>query len=315
MNPINYKFNVGIAAISWVNDDIPGLGDDTDIHEVLREMNELGYIATEKGRTFPDDEKELRALLDKHDILLASQFVSVKFSDSSIHQQELENFKKKVQFLKNVGCEYVIVCEMAGSTHWDSRSPERLTFRRLSPNGWETLVHGLHEAGKICQAHDMTLVYHPHAGTVIEQKEDVDYLMELTDKRYVHLLYDTGHALYGNYDPLELLIKHRERIKYVHLKDVRMDVLNRCRREGKTFREEVIEGIFTVPGDGDIDFRPILKQLIKTNYHGWVIVEAEQDPEKANPYRYAKKAKEYLDQLEKEIVQELKEKKGELSNG
>lgn len=310
MGKLNYKFDVGIAAISWVNDDITGLGDDTDINQILSEMNEIGYIATEKGRTFPDDETELKELLAKHNIELASQFVSVMFSDRSIHNQEIEKFTKQVQFLKAMGCDYVIACEMAGSTHWDDRDPERSSPKKLSKEEWSALAEGLNKAGEICQQYDMELAYHPHAGTVIEQKEEVDYLMEITDERYVHLLFDTGHALYGNYDPYELLIKYLDRINYVHYKDVRTDVLKRCRQDGKTFREEVVEGIFTVPGDGAIDFKPIMKKLMEVSYQGWIIVEAEQDPAKVNPYKYAKMAKEYLDQLEQELVKELK--KGEI---
>lgn len=315
MRQLNYEFNVGIAAISWVNDDIPGLGDETSIDEILKEMNELGYIATEKGRTFPDDEQELKALLNKHNMTLASQFVSVLFSDPALHDEQIANFRKQAEFLKAMGCDYVIVCEMAGSTHWDARNPERRTPKDLSEEEWDSLAKGLNKAGEIAREYGMQLVYHAHAGTVIEQKEDVDKLMKITDARYVNLLFDSGHALYGNYDPYEFLINHLDRIKYVHYKDVRPEVLKACRAAGKTFREEVVDGIFTVPGDGVIDFQPIMRKLMETNYHGWIIVEAEQDPAKANPYEYAKKAIEYLQQTEEELVQELTKGKGEFANG
>lgn len=309
---LNYNFDIGIAAISWVNDDIPGLGDNTPLDDVLKEMNELGYIATEKGRTFPDDQNELKSILSKHHLTLASQFVSVKFSDATLHKEEIAQFKKQAQFLKEMGCDYVIVCEMAGSMHWDPRVSNHKDIHRLDESGWNALVKGLHEAGEYCNELGLELVYHPHAGTVIEQKEEVDKLMAMTDSQYINLLYDTGHAVYGNYDPYELLDNYLDRIKYVHYKDVRLDVLKQCRIEGKNFREEVLEGIFTVPGDGVIDFKPIIKKLMLSGYQGWIIVEAEQDPEKANPYQYAKKAIKYLHETEEQIQEELTKVNGGL---
>src|SRR5699024_4444225 len=235
----------------------------------------------------------------------ASQFIGIKFSNLGQFEEEFASFKKQVSFLEGMGCDYAIVCEMGGSLHWDETDPDRKEQKKLSSEEWNDLVDGLNNEGKYVQEQGMTLVFHPHAGTVIEQKEDVDKLMERTDERYVHLLYDTGHAYYGNYDPYEMLITYLDRILYVHYKDVRADILKQTKAEGKSFREEVVEGIFTVPGDGDIDFRPIMKQLMETNYRGWVVVEAEQDPAKANPYDYAKKAKTYLDQTEKELREEL----------
>lgn len=306
MTQLDYKFNIGIAAISWVNDDIPGLGDETTVETVLKEMQELGYIATEKGRTFPDDVEQLKSLLQTYNIRLASQFISTKFTKGNI-EEELSQFEKSVLFLKEMGCKYVIVCEMGGSTHWDieENQQERKTPKKLSEKEWGNLVHGLNKAGKISSKHGLTLVYHAHAATVVEQKDELKRLMEDTDKEYVSLLYDTGHALYGNYNPLELLKNHRERIKYIHFKDVRKQVLKKCRKNGNTFREEVVKGIFTVPGDGDIDFKEIMEELIRTNYKGWIIVEAEQDPEKANPYEYAKKAMAYLKKTEYDILQKI----------
>jgi inosose dehydratase len=195
-----------------------------------------------------------------------------------------------------MGCKHVIVCEMGGSMHWDPRRlPEDKTIQRLTDKGWAALVEGLHRAGKLCESFGMKLVYHFHAGTVVETAEEIDRLMALTDPNLVHLLYDTGHALYGGYDPLELLHKYEDRIEYVHVKDVRRDVLEQVRKENLDFRSAVLRGMFTVPGDGCIDFAPIFEKLVEKNYNGWIIVEAEQDPAIAHPYTYAKMAKDYID--------------------
>jgi inosose dehydratase len=292
------QFRIGIAPISWVNDDIPGLGDHHTQDQVLSEMASIGYISTEMGRLFMQDPPALKAKLEEHGMELASKFVGTLFSDATRLEEELQSFSEWVKYLKEMGCEYVITCEMGGSMHWDPRrSPEDMDIQRLTDNEWESLVGGLHRAANLCQENGMQLVYHFHAGTVVETAEEIDRLMEMTDPNLVHLLFDSGHALYGGYDPLKLLQKYGDRIKYVHLKDVRGDVLEYIRKENIDFRTAVVKGLFTVPGDeeGCIDFASIFKELIERNYDGWMIVEAEQDPAVAHPYKYAKMAKEYID--------------------
>ncbi len=159
----------------------------------------------------------------------------------------------------------------------------------------------MQQAGEICNEYGMKLVYHYHASTVVEHEEEIDRLMEMTDPSLVHLLYDTGHAYYGGTDPLALLKKYQNRIPYIHLKDVRDEVLRRVKRERIPFVDAVIEGVFTVPGDGCIDFKPIFAQLAACGYEGWMIIEAEQDPLKAEPNAYARKTIDYI----KEITQGL----------
>jgi len=295
---VKKRYRVGIAPISWTNDDIPGLGDHYTEEQVLKEMAELGYQSTEMGRIFMRDPATLKERLDQYQIELASKFVSVLFSDASRRAKELESFRQWVEYLKKMGSKYVIVCEIGGSMHWDPRnSKETVPVCKLTDDEWETMVDGLHQAADICQANDMQLVYHYHAGTVVETKEEIDRLMETTDPKRVSLLYDTGHALYGGYDPLALLQKYIDRIQYVHLKNVRCNVLEEVRRKNLDFRTSVLKGLFTVPGDdeGCIDFEPIFQELLRSGYDGWWIVEAEQDPAKAHPYKYAKMAKEYID--------------------
>jgi inosose dehydratase len=291
-------FQIGIAPISWVNDDIPGLGDHHTQDQVLSEMASLGYISTEMGRLFMQEPPTLKAKLQEHGVKLASKFVGTLFSDSNRLEEELTSFSEWVNYLKEMGCEYVITCEMGGSMHWDPRrSQEDKRIQKLTDKEWESLVEGLHRAANICHKNGMQLVYHFHAGTVVETAEEIDRLMETTDPDLVYLLFDTGHALYGGYDPMELLMKYKDRIRYVHLKDVRQDVLDHVRKENIDFRTAVVKGLFTVPGDkdGSIDFAPIFKELITRDYNGWVIVEAEQDPAVAHPYKYAKMAKDYID--------------------
>src|SRR5699024_1151683 len=293
----NFEFKLGIAAISWVNDDIPGLGDHYSLDKVLSDIKNTGYIATEMGRTFPQDSIELKNILAKYQLELASKFVGVLFSDPELRDEELKTFTDWADFLQKMKCDYIIVCEMGGSMHWDKRNPDQKKVTPLTDDEWDSMVRGLDQAGEIAKSRGLELVYHPHGGTVVEQKEEVDRLMETTNSELVHLLFDTGHALYGNYDPLEQLINHYNRIKYIHYKDVRRDVLQKMREENLDFRQGVLEGVFTVPGDGCIDFKPIISELVKRGYKGWTIVEEEQDPDVAEHYKYAEMAKTYLDKI------------------
>ncbi|CAJ1001886.1 MULTISPECIES: myo-inosose-2 dehydratase [Brevibacillus] len=289
-------FRIGIAPIGWVNDDIPGLGDHYTQDQVLSEMSALGYVATEMGRLFMQEPAALKAKLDAYGIQLASKFVATLFSDANRLEEELQIFGSWVRYLKEMGCEHVIACEMGGSMHWDPRrAPGDTAVRKLTDDQWESLVEGLHRAARLCREHGMKLVYHYHAGTVVETADEIDRLMETTDPALVHLLFDTGHALYGGYDPLALAEKHGQRIQYVHLKDVRRDVLEHVRQQNLDFLTAVKLGMFTVPGDGCIDFAPIIQKLLENGYTGWLIVEAEQDPAVAHPYTYAQRAKEYLE--------------------
>ncbi|WP_332631356.1 myo-inosose-2 dehydratase [Halalkalibacter flavus] len=302
---LNHEFKIGIAALSWINDDMPALGDNYSLEQVLSEMNSLGYVATELGRKFPTEKNELKAILNKYQLTLASKFVGVIFSDPELREKELESFCKWVDFLAEMGCKHVIICEMGGSMHWDRRRLDDKKVVPLSDVEWNSMVQGLNKAGEMCQERGLELVFHPHGATVVEQKEDIDRLMETTDSNLVHLLFDTGHSEYGKYNPLEQLQNHYNRIKYVHLKDVRTSVLSKVQLGELDFREGVLAGVFTVPGDGSINFKPILEELMFRGYKGWLIVEAEQNPEIANPYKYAKIAKNFID----ETIHEISNKK------
>lgn len=142
----------------------------------------------------------------------------------------------------------------------------------------------------------MKLVYHHHLGTGVQTAEEVDRLMAGTDPAHVHLLYDTGHAYISDGDYMGMLEKHIGRIKHVHFKDARLNVMEQCRLEGQSFRQSFLKGMFTVPGDGCIDFREVYQLLLKHSYSGWIVIEAEQDPDVANPLEYALIARNYIDQ-------------------
>ncbi len=138
------------------------------------------------------------------------------------------------------------------------------------------------------------MTYHHHMGTVVQTAEEIDTMMDMTDRESVFLLFDSGHLAYCGEDYLAVLKKYAHRIKHVHLKDIRPEIIKRVRDEHLSFLKGVRLGAFTVPGDGAIDFTPIFDILDKAGYEGWLLVEAEQDPAIANPFKYAKIAREYI---------------------
>ena len=197
-----------------------------------------------------------------------------------------------MNFLKDLGAKIINICECRHCVQMSSK----YVFDRpkYSDSQWIKVSEGLNHVGQMAKENEMLIAYHYHMGTMIQNKEETDRLMTMTDPDFVHLLLDTGHAYYSGEDPLEIVLKYGNRIKNVHLKDIRQNVLNEVNENKMSFLDSVKAGVFTVPGDGCIDFKPIFKELSEINYQGWFVVEAEQDPSKANPLKYAKKARTFI---------------------
>lgn len=288
-------FKLGIHPINWVGEDVKEHGADTPFERIVDDIEALGLTGTEMGRKFPQDPAVLKEKLSRRGIKLVSQWKSVLFSDPSFRERELADYRRHAQFLKEMGAEVISTCEVGGSLHFDPRrTPNEKEIIPLTPEGWKSLAEGLNAAGAIAREYGMKLAYHHHGGTAVEKPEEIDRLMELTDPGLVYLLFDSGHAYYGGADPLQLLRKHADRVAYVHLKDIRPEVLAAARAEGADFVTCIRKGVFTVPGDGCIGFGPILGELIDRGYDGWALLEGEQDPAEHPPYEYARRALEYI---------------------
>jgi inosose dehydratase len=291
-------FSFGIHPINWVGEDVKEHGDTCTFEQIMTDIQALGLKGTEMGRKYPTDISILKKELAARDIQLVSQWKSVFFSEPSRREAELAAYREHVLFLKEMGSKVISTAEIGGSLHWDPRrTPNEREVARLDEAGWQSLAEGLNLAGAIAQEHGMKLTYHHHGGTVVEKPEEIDRLMELTDPSLVYLLFDTGHAYYGGSDPLTLLKKHYDRIAYVHLKDIRQEVLNEARAEGVDFATCIRKGVFTVPGDGCLDFKPIFEELIQKGYAGWALLEGEQDPAVHPAYAYAKRSLDYIDSI------------------
>src|SRR5215469_1101239 len=276
---------LGIGPIGWSNDDLPELGDDIPLDRCLAEARAAGYEGIELGRKFPRDPAVLRPILDGFGLALISGWYSGRLLERSV-KAEIAAIEPHSSLLAAMGCAVLVYAETSGSIHGDPRHPPS-GRPRLAADDWQDFGISLTELADHLSAGGIGLVYHHHMGTVIESEAEIDRLMAVTGDK-VGLLLDTGHAAYAGIDPATLIRRHGGRIKHVHCKDVRREVLVRVRAHDTSFLDGVLEGVFTVPGDGCIDFSAVLAELAAVDYNGWLVVEAEQDPEKAPPLAYAR---------------------------
>ncbi|PMB83570.1 myo-inosose-2 dehydratase [Dolosicoccus paucivorans] len=209
-------------------------------------------------------------------------------------EETAEAFKKHRDFLNAMGAKVIVVSEQGHSIQGQQETPVFEEKPHFTDEEWDLLTEGLEKLGELAKEKDMAIVYHHHMGTGVQTTEEIERLMENTNPELVSLLYDTGHLVFSGEDPIEIYEKYKDRIKHIHFKDIREDKMNEVKSEKDSFLAGVRKGVFTVPGDGMIDFAPIWKEIKESGYEGWIVVEAEQDPAIANPFEYAVKAREYI---------------------
>jgi inosose dehydratase len=289
----NQRILWGISPIGWRNDDVPEIGAENTLSHLLSDIVVAGFEGTEVGGFFPDA-KTLNKELQLRNLKIAGQWFSSFIIRDGIEEVS-KAFHKHCEYLKEVHASVAVVSEQTYSIQGKEKNifAEKPYF---TDEEWEKLCQGLNQLGKIAEQYDLKLVYHHHMGTGVQTLEEVDRLMENTDPSLVHLLYDTGHIYVSDDDYMTLLNKHIRRIKHVHFKDVRQNVRDQCKKEGKSFLQSFLAGMFTVPGDGCIDFTKVYQKLLDSNYTGWIVVEAEQDPSVAHPLEYALMARKYIDE-------------------
>ncbi|MBP2638604.1 MAG: iolE [Firmicutes bacterium] len=287
------KVLLGIAPIAWTNDDLPELGGENTFEQCVSEMALAGFTGSEVGNKFPKDCKVLKKALELRGIKIASAWFS-SFLTTKPFEETATAFRKHRDFLFEMGAKVIVVSEQGHSVQGMIGTPVFEYKPDFTENEWRKLASGLEELGKLAQEKDMNIVFHHHMGTGVQTAAEIDKLMNMTDENLVYLLFDTGHLVFSGENPEQTLAKHINRIKHVHLKDIRENILGRVKKDKMSFLNAVKAGVFTVPGDGMIDYEPLFTLLAKNNYEGWFVVEAEQDPALANPLEYAIKARKYI---------------------
>lgn len=287
------KVSLGIAPIGWTNDDMPDLGKENTFEQTVSEMALAGFKGSEVGSHYPTDPKVLKKALDLRGLTICNQWFS-SFLISKPYEETEKEFIRQCDFLTQVGAKCIGVSEQSYSIQGMLDRPIQEGKYVMNDEEWDMLVTGLNKLGKIAKDKGMILTFHHHMGTVVQTEEEIDRFMASVDPELVFLLFDSGHLSFAGIDPEKILRKYVDRVRHVHLKDLRKDVVKQSRDEKWSFLKGVRAGTFTVPGDGDVDFAPIFAILEEAGYEGWVVVEAEQDPAKANPLEYAMKARKYI---------------------
>lgn len=288
------KVKLGIAPIAWTNDDLPDLGGENTFEQCVSEMALAGFTGSEVGNKYPKDPEILKKALQLRGVEICNQWFSSFLISKSFEEVEKE-FRAQLSFLKAMGAKIIGASEQSYSVQGQQETPVFGQKYVMDDKEWELLCSGLDRLGKIAkEEYGISLTFHHHMGTVVQNPDEVKRMMDNTNPEYVSLLFDTGHFAYCGADPLEMVKTYADRIRHVHLKDIRPEVVQKVKDNGLSFLEGVRMGAFTIPGDGCIDFDPIFEVLEKAGYEGYMVVEAEQDPAKANPFEYALKARGFI---------------------
>ncbi|HJT60383.1 MAG TPA: myo-inosose-2 dehydratase [Burkholderiales bacterium] len=286
---------IGINPLTWTNDDLPELGETNSLETCLQEAKQVGYQGVELGRKFPRDAAVLGPILKNHKLDLVSGWYSARLLERSV-DDEVKAMQAHATLLKSLGAKVMVFCEVSRCVHGDRKVP--LSKRpKLAETEWKQFCERLDQIAVHLQQQGLKLAYHHHMGTVIQSEDEVDRMMDSTSK--VGLLLDSGHLTFAGGDPLRALKRHAKRIVHVHCKDIRKDKLAAARKQDMSFLDAVLGDVFAVPGDGSIDFDPLLAKLAKHKYEGWLVVEADQDPAKAHPLTHARLGHDCLRPLAK----------------
>ena len=283
---------LGIAPIAWTNDDMPDLGAENTFEQCVSEMALAGFTGCEVGNKYPRDTAVLKKALELRGMQICNAWFS-SFLTTKPYEEVEKDFIEHITFLKEMGAKVVGMSEQGHSIQGTDKPIFEAKYV-MNDEEWDTLCTGINKLGKVAKDMGIKLCFHHHMGTVVQTEEEIDRLMANTDPELFGLLFDCGHLAYCGEDYMSVLNKYADRIRHVHLKDIRPEKVEQVKREHLSFLQGVRLGTFTVPGDGVIDFKPIFDVLEKTGYEGYVLVEAEQDPAIANPLEYAIKARKYI---------------------
>ena len=288
------KIKLGIAPIAWSNDDMPELGGDTPIEKCLEDARVSGFTGIELGGKFPRNPGITKFLLEKFKLKMPGGWYGALLRERTAKEEWLA-LQDHLKLLKLINADIFVFADVSGSIQGDQT--KFLSKRpKLNKDEWGSYCKKINELSNMLMDEGIPMSYHEHMGTIIQSEEDVNKLMDMTNEN-TFLLYDTGHLMFAQANYERVLKNHISRINHVHCKDIRNEVFLNSIKDDLSFRESFLNGVFTVPGDGCIDYDPLIKILFEENYQKWLIIEAEQDPKKANPLEYAKIGYTYLSNI------------------
>lgn len=275
----------GTNPIAWSNDDDRSLGAHISLDQCLDETAKIGFDGIEKGHKFPEDPASLKSVLEPRGLRYVSGWHSLNLLTHTI-EEEKAAMQPALDLLKAMGSKVIIVCETSNAIHGNDAVAVN-DRPKLSEADWARFGAGVEALAEYAAAQGIALVYHHHMGTIVESEEEIDKLMAHTGP-HAKLLLDTGHCLFGGGNPERVAKNHMHRVGHIHAKNIRPVIARQVRDENLSFLEGVRRGVFTVPGDaeGGVDFLPVLRIAAEHGYQGWLVIEAEQDPDVRNPFEY-----------------------------
>lgn len=273
----------GVSPIAWVNDDMPELGGDTPLETILADARDIGFDGVELGGKFPRDPAVLKPLMAEYGLDIVGGWFSGNLLTQGV-DAEIAAAKDHLALLKAMGSTVFVHAETSNAIHGDRTKPLSAT-PTLDDAQWKSFARRLSDLADYVAGQGLKFAYHHHLGTVVERPADLKEFLRRTSLN-VGLTLDTGHATLGGIDAVEVIRTHPRRVVHVHCKDIRSDVFRRVREQGQSFLDGVLAGMFTVPGDGDLDYSRVMRALADAGYSGWIVVEAEQDPAVADPRKY-----------------------------
>jgi inosose dehydratase len=289
------QVSFGIAPSGWSNDDFTDIDIGIPFGQIVSEVALAGYAGSSRGHKYPTDPAVLKRELDLRGLKISEPWVSTYFTIHAMRDKTIASFHKEMEFLAKMGSGDMVLAELGGSSH---QQPIALVPNapHFNDHQWKQLADGLNYLGEIARNQGVKMCYHHHMGTGVMTMPNIAELAKRTDPALVSLCLDTGHLHFAGGDCLEFIRLYSDRIKHVHLKNIRENVMEEALRQQTSFKDAIKAGVFTVPGDveGCLDFQAILGSLADKSFSGWLVVEAEQDPAKAPPLRYALMAREYL---------------------
>ncbi|MEH0070220.1 myo-inosose-2 dehydratase [Pannonibacter sp. Pt2-lr] len=275
----------GTNPIAWSNDDDQTLGAHISLEQCLDETAKIGFDGIEKGHKLPTTPEGIAKELGGRGLKYISGWHSLNLLTNSI-EDEKAAMQPFLDLLKAVGSKVIITCETSNAIHGNDGVPVN-NKPVLAASEWADFGRGVEALAAFAAEQGITLVYHHHMGTVVESEAEIDLFMKHTGPA-TKLLFDTGHCYFGGGNPAAVAERHMARVRHIHAKNVRPDIMRQVREENLSFLEGVRRGVFTVPGDaeGGVDFLPVLKSAAAHGYEGWLVIEAEQDPSVRNPFEY-----------------------------
>ena len=278
MSPNNSKFQFASAPDSWGVLDYPGPSWNQSYEKMLDEMAQAGYAGSELGPYgfFPTDPEILRPQLEKRNLKLLASFVPVKMTDPGASKSVIERIRKVGNLLAALKAPFLVIA--------DDQSSERNAYSgrvydkgcpTLTAEQWKHIGKIVADAERVANEFGLDLVFHPHVATYVETPEECELFFDATSHTDVGLCLDTGHCVYGHGDSVEEAEKYKSKLRFVHIKDCDADVLHQARLNNWTFEEAIEHKVFTVIGQGNIDFPAFFRTLVKNEYSGWSVVEQD----------------------------------------